>query len=123
MRLWMWHLAEEFEHRSVVHDVLNRLYGPEEAYELRKAGATFNRRHNSEHTYAAAAYITEIDQAEMTQEQRDASNARASEARAALSALLEAQMLWVFEPDYDPAAVAPPRDYERVLGDFPRADG
>ena len=49
MNLWMWHMAEEFEHRSVVHDVLDRLYGKEEAFALRKQGATINRQHNSEH--------------------------------------------------------------------------
>ena len=63
MQLWMWHMAEEFEHRSVVHDVLHRIYGTEKAFELRKQGAAINRQHNAEHALAAAVYITEIDQA------------------------------------------------------------
>jgi uncharacterized protein len=120
MRLWMWHIAEEFEHRAVVHDVLERLYGADEAFELRKEGATYNRRHTAEHTLAAAAYILEIDQAGMTPDERERSDARARDAAMAVAALSERQMQWVFQPDYDPAAVPPPRDYERVLDDYPR---
>jgi predicted metal-dependent hydrolase len=116
MRLWMWHMAEEFEHRAIVHDVLQRLYGPEEAFRLRTEGAAFNRRHNADHALAAAAlYITEIDQADVTDAEREASNTRALDAAMAVQALSDAQRQWVFQPDYDPAKVAPPRDYERVL--------
>ena len=87
MRLWTWHMAEEFEHRAVVHDVLRRLYGPEEAFRLRTEGATFNRRHNAEHVLAAAVHITEIDQAGMADDEREASDRRALEAAAAVAAL------------------------------------
>ena len=121
MRLWMWHMAEEFEHRSVVHDVLHRIYGDEEAFELRKQGATINRQHNAEHALAAAMYITEIDQADMTSREIEKSNARALEAATAVGELSAAELLWVFDPDYDPAAVSPPRDYERVLDNYPRS--
>ena len=121
MQLWMWHMAEEFEHRSVVHDVLHRLHGAEKAFELRKQGATINRQHNSEHALAAAVYITEIDQAEMTNSEIERSNARALEAATAVAELTATEFQWVFDPDYDPAAVSPPRDYERVLDSYPRA--
>jgi predicted metal-dependent hydrolase len=117
----MWHMAEEFEHRAVIHDVLERLYGPDEAFELRTQGATFNRQHNAEHALMAAMYIVEIDQADMTETEREQSNARALDAAMAVQALSTAQQQWVFAPDYDPATVAPPRDYERVLDDYPRA--
>ncbi len=121
MRLWMWHLAEEFEHRSVVHDVLHRLFGPEEAFRLRTEGATFNRRHNAEHVLAAAVHITGIDQAGMADEEREASDQRALEAAAAVAALSAEAREWVYQPDYDPSAVAPPRHYERLLDSHPRA--
>ncbi len=123
MRLWMWHMAEEFEHRAVVHDVLRRLYGPEEAFRLRTEGATFNRRHNAEHVLAAAVYITGIDQAGMSDDEREASDQRALEAAAAVAALSAEAREWVYQPEYDPSAVAPPRDYERVLDSYPRAAG
>lgn len=121
MQLWMWHMAEEFEHRSVVHDVLHRLYGADEAFELRKQGATINRQHNSEHALTAAVYITEIDQAKMTTNEIERSNARALEAATAVAQLTATEFQWVFDPDYDPATVSPPRDYERVLDSYPRA--
>jgi predicted metal-dependent hydrolase len=122
MQLWMWHMAEEFEHRSVVHDVLHRIYGTEEAFELRKQGAAINRQHNAEHALAAAVYITEIDQAHMTSREVEQSNARALEAAMAVAELSATEFQWVFDPDYDPASISPPRNYERVIEDYPRGD-
>ena len=119
MQLWMWHMAEEFEHRSVVHDVLHRIYGAEKAFELRKQGATINRQHNAEHALAAAVYITEIDQAHMTSSEVEQSNARALEAAMAVAELSATEFQWVFDPDYDPASVSPPRNYERVTRGLP----
>jgi predicted metal-dependent hydrolase len=120
MRLWMWHMAEEFEHRAVVHDVLHRLY-PDEAYELRCDGAAL-RQHTAGHGKAAAAYIAEADKRGMTSEEQATYDARATEAEATFAALCAERLQWVFDPAYDPSAIAPPRDYERVLRDYPGAE-
>ena len=102
-------MAEEFEHRSVVHDVLHRIYGAEEAFELRKQGATINRQHNSEHALAAAMYITEIDQADMTPAKSRQSNARALEAATAVAELSAAEFCGCLIP-----TTTPPRSPRRA---------
>lgn len=114
MRMWMWHLAEEFEHRGVVHDVIERLH-PDRAHELRTSGALFNRDHIAVHTLGAVAYIQEVDQASMDDDEVAASEVRMMRAAADVAAASTDQMTWVFEPGYDPSTVAPPRDYEAVL--------
>ena len=76
MQLWMWHLAEEFEHRRVVHDVMHRLYGPERSVELRKTAGVFARGHYGEHAARAAAYLYETDRAAMDDAQIAASKKR-----------------------------------------------
>jgi predicted metal-dependent hydrolase len=118
MQLWTWHLAEEFEHRSVVHDVLDRLYGADEAYELRKAGADFARPHFGGHTAHAAAYINEVDRAGMDAREVEASVAREHDAWTGLVALAGDALGWVYEPGYDPADIPAPREYERVLAQY-----
>jgi predicted metal-dependent hydrolase len=118
MQLWMWHLAEEFEHRSVVHDVLHRLYGPDEAYALRTAGATFNRSHLAEHTAVAAAYIYEVDREGMTPAEVEASVARETAAWIGMGEAFGDRLNWVFERDYDPGPIAAPRDYHAILARY-----
>lgn len=118
MQLWMWHLAEEFEHRSVVHDVLHRLYGAEEAFALRTAGATFNRSHLAEHTAAAAAYIYEVDRAGMTAAEVEASVARETSAWIGMGEAFGDRLNLVFEPDYHPDTITPPRDYDAMLARY-----
>jgi uncharacterized protein len=118
MRLWMWHMAEEFEHRSVVHDVLERLYGHENAFELRKSGADFNRQHNAEHAVAAAAYLHEVNRQGMSPDELEASQAREMDAWIAMGEASAEGMTWVYQEDYDPGKVAPPRDYEALLAPY-----
>ena len=115
MRLWMWHLAEEFEHRSVVHRVLEQLYGLERAFELRKAGAEFNRPHSRGHALAAGAYMHEVNRAGMTAGEVAVSVEREQAAWEGMAIAYGDTLNWVFQPGYDPAAVPAPRDYEAVL--------
>ncbi len=115
MRLWMWHLAEEFEHRAVVHRVLERLYGPDRAFELRKAGAEFNRPHSHGHAEQAAAYMHEVNRAGMTPAEVEASVEREHAAQVDMARVYGDTLEWVFQPGYDPAQVEPPRDYEAIL--------
>jgi predicted metal-dependent hydrolase len=115
MELWMWHLAEEFEHRSVVHDVLHRLYRPEEAFALRTSGADFARGHFSQHSVAAATYLHEVNRASMTDVEVAASQERELAAWTAMGEIHGERLQWVYDPDYDPATIADPRDYEAVL--------
>jgi len=115
MQLWMWHLAEEFEHRSVVHDLMKRLFGAQRSLELRREVGTFARGHYGEHAARAAAYLFEVDRAAMHAEDAAASLDREQETWLAYGALFADRLNWILEPDYDPAKVAAPAGYSAVL--------
>ena len=118
MQLWMWHLAEEFEHRTVVHDVLHRLYGPERSFALRKTVGTFARSHYGDHAARAAAYLYDVDRAMMTEEQIATSIERETETWLAYGTLFGDKLNWILEPDYDPAHVRAPAGYGTVIAAY-----
>jgi uncharacterized protein len=118
MRMWMWHMTEEFEHRSVVHDVLERLYGPDKAFELRCLGATENRAHLGTHSYPALQYILEIDRASMTPDEVADSLLREQQAITAMMARNAEPNTWVFQPGYDPRAVTAPAGWAGLLEEY-----
>ena len=115
MELWRWHLAEEFEHRSVVHDVLHRLYEPDEAFRLRCDGARFGRAHIADHTARAAAYMHDVNRASMTPGEVKASEGREEAAWLAMGESFGDRLNRVYERDYDPGTYEPPRDYQLYL--------
>jgi len=117
MRLWMWHMAEEFEHRSVVHDVLHRLYGTDRAYELRTTVGEFARGHYGDHAGRAAAYLFEVDRALMDHDAIATSVERETEAWLGLGAIGGEAFGWIHDRDYDPADVPVPSRYERILAE------
>ena len=121
MEIWRWHLAEEFEHRSVVHDVLHRLFGPDEALALRTAGSDFGRDHFGNHTAAAAAYMFEIDRADLAPAELAESIERETDAWIGLGLAAGDGLQWVYRPDYDPSTIAAPLDYDITLARYSAA--
>lgn len=118
MRLWMWHMAEEFEHRCVVHDLLIRLYGEERAYELRTTAGEFARGHYGDHAARAAAYMFDVDREQMTPSEREESIERETRAWLAMGEIGGENFAWIHDPAYDPAAVPEPAGYAAVLDAF-----
>lgn len=118
MQLWVWHLAEEFEHRTVVHDVMHRLLGAERAFELRSTVGAWARSHYGDHTARAAAYLLGVDRATMTPEAVEASRGREVEAWLGMGAMVGDALDWILDPDYDPRDVPTPDGYGPTLARF-----
>jgi hypothetical protein len=85
------------------------------AFELSKTGADFARRHIAEHPAATAAYLNEVNRSSMTEDQVAASVEREQAAWLAVGAASADALQWVYRPDYDPAKIATPRDYDAIL--------
>jgi len=118
MQLWMWHLAEEFEHRTVVHDIIHRLYGPGRSFELRQTVGTFARGHYGDHAARAAAYLYEVDRESMSAVEVALSRQREEETWLAYGMLFGDRLNWILEPDYNPVTVAVPAGYAAVLAAY-----
>ena len=115
MRLWRWHLAEEFEHRRVVHDLMARLLGADEALRLCREVVAWGRDHFSNHAAAATAYLYSVDRAGMTDDEVAASVERELATWVAYGTVFGDALAWVFAPDYDPGAVPEPPGYAEAI--------
>lgn len=117
VELWRWHLAEEYEHRTVVHRTYHRLCAgtAEEVYAKRIELFNFCTTHMFSHTTALRTYLLGVDRATMSETEWADCERRVAEVDAR-NAANQAGVAAVLEPTWDPASLPPPRGVEAVLG-------
>lgn len=101
--LWFWHLAEEFEHRSVCLDVYQTLYGKGFfAYLYRVAIFFYAATHIGKHTLKIARYLVAKDRENMTEDERRASVKREKNIMGRYFKSSMKRLVAVLSPWYDP---------------------
>lgn len=122
IELFRWHLAEEYEHRTVCSRLYKRLGsqgGPVIAYFRRMYGLFYASFHMLKYANQLGKYLIATDQANMSSAELEASKRRLKEAkRAAKGAPSAKNVLRILMPWYDPADTAPPRNYAEVLASY-----
>jgi predicted metal-dependent hydrolase len=107
--MWKWHLAEEFEHRNVVYDVYDALYGAGPVAYLRRIyGLFYSARHITKYSNAFAAILLAKDREGMNAEQLAASKARQEHVKKAMSRDTWRHLLRIASPRYSPHDRQPP---------------
>jgi uncharacterized protein len=119
--IWRWHLAEEFEHRTVVFRLYHRLYGKPGvfAWLYRVYGFGYQIAHIRRYVDRMKRYLWSVDHAELGPAEREAAEARAKATTRQLTSLKTLRkFLYLLTPWYDPAKLSPPRNYESVLARY-----
>jgi uncharacterized protein len=118
--MWRWHLAEEFEHRTVCSDVYHELSGlnPVVAYFYRLYGYFYAVVHLGRFQLMVAAKLIAHDRAKMTPEEVTASIARDKYARKIMGRRFFRHFLKICSPFYDPLKRREPNGYQAYLKDF-----
>jgi len=99
VRLWQWHLAEEYEHRSVCFEVHRALGG---GYFSRVRGFLRAMRHLDRYGRSVAAHLLSIDRSTMSAAARAESLRRERRYRARFLRFAWPRLLAVLLPGYDP---------------------
>jgi predicted metal-dependent hydrolase len=109
--LWRWHLAEEYEHRTVAYDVLRRLYGESRLgfYRLRISGLVRAMRH-----IRGAVESLQDHLIEAYEETHGVPVERAAGKPPSVKLQVKA-ISKVLLPTYDPARAKAPRTTEQAL--------
>jgi uncharacterized protein len=117
--LWKWHLAEEYEHRAVVHDVYHAVFGkkPVSTYFARIHGLFYAIRHLSGFADQASKVLLDKDRVGMTAEELARSRANENRARKALNRPALKHLIEIVSPFYKPVRRKPPRGVDAYLGE------
>jgi len=113
--MWMWHLVEEFEHRSVCFDVFHAIHG---GYLLRLRGFVAQIRHFKKMVTRVTDYLLECDRKGMNEAQRAESIAREMAASNAVMKAMKPRLLKVLKPSYNPRYLEEPDNYRSYLAKF-----
>jgi predicted metal-dependent hydrolase len=115
--IWKWHLAEEYEHREVAHEVYHELYGKHRlfAWMYRIYGFIYAIRHIRSHTARVADYLLSVDRARMTEAELGASIERQKAVSAATSSRAREHLKAILSFNYNPATRLAPRGVQELL--------
>lgn len=118
--MWRWHLAEEFEHRTVCSDVYHELSGldPVSRYFYRIYGYFYALVHLGKFSKAASGYLLGKDRAGMSPEELEASIARQKAVKKRIMKRMLPMMLKIVSPFYDPAKRRDPVGSREFLESF-----
>jgi predicted metal-dependent hydrolase len=120
VEMWKWHLAEEYEHRTVAHEVYHALFGKNKlvAYVYRVWAFFYAVRHIRAHQERVLECLLEKDRRGMTAEQIAASQARVAMVRKTFNRRAGEHLRQIVSPFYDPANRAAPRGVEAYLSRY-----
>ena len=117
--LWRWHLAEEFEHREVAHEVYHTLFGRGPVAWAYRVWAFFIAvRHIRSYVARAENYLLSVDRAGMSPEELEASRARQARVKAVTASRAKEHLKTILSPFYKPARRAAPAGLQEVLDRF-----
>lgn len=118
--MWRWHLAEEFEHRTVCSDVYHELCGLNRvfAYFYRIYGYFYAILHLGRFQLMVSKKLLEHDRAGMTTDALKASQERDKYARKIMARRFFSHFLRICSPFYDPLERREPNGYRAYLVDF-----
>jgi predicted metal-dependent hydrolase len=113
--LFLWHLAEEFEHRSVCHDAFRAISGN---YFIRIWGLLYSFWHIGKCFDKAAGLALQQHREGMSDEERRESIRREKRIRRHQSRYMLPKLLTLMRPGYSPRHYAVPRAVQRALAYF-----
>ncbi len=112
VKLWKWHLAEEFEHRTVCYDVH---YALGSGYFARVRAFLRALCHLGRYGKSVSGYLLEVDRSGMSAAQRRHSVRLEKRYRARFLRFALPKLLYVLSPFYDPRAKRAPRGAAQLL--------
>lgn len=114
--LWKWHLAEEYEHREVMHDLYAALYGRGPlAYLYRLYGFFYATWHITKHIKGVSNLLLGKDRKGMTADELAASKERESKINKLAMKHAIRHIRQIISPFYNPSKRLPPRGVAEIL--------
>ena len=114
--LWKWHLAEEYEHREVMHDLYRAMYGNGPmAYLYRIYGFFYATIHISSHIKKIGNVLLAADREGMSAVELEESKAREKKINDLAWKHAKRHMKNILKPSYDPSTRQPPRGVMEIL--------
>ena len=117
--LWLWHISEEFEHRTSCHEAFNAVSG---SYFLRLAGFFYSFWHINYCFWRGASVLLKKDREAMTPFRRWASRLHQARNMTRQLAWTLPRMLPLLSPGFDPGKMPVPARIQAALDFFKTSD-